>query len=255
MPTLTKGLAEYAAKGCLVKPILLQWLQDVSLPLDFVLHVERSGNRAPDQWFHPSGHPMLTQKQLLDYLLYPQFIEQEPMSYAGAMGTLFGTMTHELVEAILNKAGLAEPLPEGPCPACGRPRPRRGHTRRQGQCGEHSAVHAETHAKGHLDAILNLQDGPRGFDLKTRWKGGLKGVRDMDPALFAEKWPGYYWQAQEYMRITGLRRYIVLFLEMGMPWEMREFHLDFDPGVALEIECKYRAALAGARSHGLELVA
>jgi hypothetical protein len=254
VPNLTKGLAEFAAKGCLVKPILLQWLQDVSIPLDFQLQVERSGNRDPDQWFHPSGHPMMTQQQLLDYLLYPQFIVREPMSYAGAMGTLFGTMTHELVEAILDKAGVAEPLPEGPCQACGRPRPRRGQHRRKGQCGEHSAVHAETRARGHLDGILNLQ-GVRGFDLKTRWKGGLRGVRDMDPVLFREKWPGYYGQAQEYMRITGLRQYIVLFLEMGSPWEMREFHLDFDPGMALEIEVKYLGALAQARAQGLELAA
>lgn len=255
MPNLTKGLAEFAAKGCLVKPILLTWLQDVSLPLDFGLWVERSGDRAPDQWFHPSGHPMMTEKQLLDCLLYPQFAERDPMTYAGAMGTLFGTMTHTLVSAILNKAGVAEPLPEEPCAACGRPRPRKGRLVAKGQCGEHSAIHAATRAKGHLDAILNLQDGPRGFDLKTRWKGGLKGVRDMDTALFAEKWPGYYWQAQEYMRITGLRRYIVLFLEMGMPWEMREFHIDFDPGIGLEIECKYLGALAQARARGLELAA
>jgi hypothetical protein len=254
MPNLTSGLAEFAARGCLVKPILLTWLQDVSIPLDFNLRVERSGDRAPDQWFHPSGHPMMTDKQLLDYLLYPQYVEREPMTYIGGMGTLYGTMTHELVEAILTKAGVAVPLPDGPCPACGRPRPRRGHQRRQGQCGEHSAIDAETRAKGHLDAILDL-GGIRGFDLKTRWKGGLKGVRDMDTALFAEKWPGYYWQAQEYMRIAGLRRYIVLFLEMGMPWEMREFHIDFDPGIALEIQCKYRSALAQARSRGLELAA
>jgi hypothetical protein len=254
MPNLTSGIAEFASKGCLVKPVLLQWLQDVSLPLDFDLRVERSGNRAPDQWFHPSGHPMMTQAQLTDYLLYPGFIEREPMSYLGAMGTLFGTMSHELVEAILAKAGVAEPLPEGPCAACGKPRPRRGQHRRQGQCGEHSGVHPETRARGHLDGILNL-GGVRGFDLKTRWKGGLRGVKDMDPGIFQEKWPGYYWQAQEYMRITGLRKYIVLFLEMGMPWEMREFHLDFDPAVAFEIECKYLGALADARAQGLELAA
>ena len=124
MPTLTKGLAEYAAKGCLVKPILLQWLQDVSLPLDFVLHVERSGNRAPDQWFHPSGHPMMTEKQLLDYLMWPQFTARDPMTYAGGMGTLYGTMTHELIEAILNRAGVTVPLPEEPCRACGLSGPR-----------------------------------------------------------------------------------------------------------------------------------
>jgi hypothetical protein len=255
MPNMTLGLAEYAAKGCLVKPIFLRWIQDQSIPLNFPLWIERSGNREPDQWFHPSGHPMMSESDLLDYLLYPRYVQRDPLAYGGAMGTLNGTMWHGVVGAILDAAKLTVPLPESDCEACGLPRPKRGQFVREGQCGEHSGIDYRTRSKGHLDKILNLRDGPRGFDLKTRFKGGLRKSPDMDTEYFAATWPYYYYQAQEYMRITGLRRYIVLFLEAGSPWDTREYHIDFDPAVGLEIESKYLSVLARARAAGMELAA
>ena len=61
----------------------------------------------------------------------------------------------------------------------------------------------------------------------------------MDLDCFREKWPGYWAQGQECMRLSGLRRYIFLFMTMGFPWETREFHFDFDPGFAMATEQKY----------------
>jgi len=196
----------------------------------------------------------MTEDQLLDYLMFPQYAPRDGMGWNGHLGTLFGTVTHGVFGAALDQMGITVPLPEGPCVACGQPRPRKGQLARKGQCGEHAGVHPETRSRGHLDKILDLGSrGIRGFDLKTRFKRGLNGMPDMDLDYFREKFPGYYWQAQDYMRITGLRRYIVLFFEMGLPWEMREYHFDFDPMIAFEIENKYRRVLERARAKGLVL--
>jgi hypothetical protein len=78
----------------------------------------------------------------------------------------------------------------------------------------------------------------------TIYPFGLKGVRDMDTAQFREKWPKYWAQGQECMRLSGLRRYIFLFMTMGSPWEFREFHLDFDPAFAVATEAKYLAVIS-----------
>ena len=46
------------------------------------------------------------------------------------------------------------------------------------------------------------------------------------------------------MRLSGLRKYIFLFMTMGTPWESREFHLDFDPAFAVATEAKYLAVIS-----------
>jgi hypothetical protein len=141
------------------------------------------------------------------------------------------------------------PLPPGDCPACGKPRrPLRARPALK-YCTEHGFVHGPTRARCHLDAILRFSGEEYGFDLKTVYPLGLRktkdreAVRDMDSAQFKERWPGYWAQMQECMRLSGLRRYIVLFLTMGSPWELREFHFDFDPEFAAETEEKYRYVL------------
>ena len=78
----------------------------------------------------------------------------------------------------------------------------------------------------------------------TIYPFGLKGIRDMDTGQFREKWPKYWAQGQECMRLSGLRKYIFLFMTMGSPWEFREFHLDFDPAFAMATEEKYLAVIS-----------
>jgi hypothetical protein len=141
------------------------------------------------------------------------------------------------------------PVREGTCPACGLPQPR--------QCREHGARNDATRSTGHLDGILRFgppghggdgytSDEIWGFEGKTIKVFQLLDVPDMDPAYFRERWPHYWWQVQEYMRLTGLGHYIVLFTGLGNPWELREFHVMADPQAAWEIEYKYTTALTRA---------
>lgn len=245
MPVFS-GVAEHAAEGCLVKPLFLQFFQDPDIQFEFELSVLRPTPRKPDGWFHASSHPLASARELYVYLTAPPGAYlPESMGYVGWMSTMFGTLTHTVFEAALERMGVAVPLPDGPCIACGRPRrPKGARPNQRKYCDEHGGIHIETISRCHLDSILNFgPQGVFGFDLKTIKPYGLKGVRDMDENVFREKWPKYWAQMQECMRMTGLRRYIVFFLGLGNPWETREFHIDFDPAFAAQTEAKYRRVL------------
>lgn len=255
MPVLST-MAEQAAIGCLVKPLFYQWVMDPAVPIDFTFRVQRPAPRQPDGWFHASQHPLATGKELYQWLARPERYQPEQMSYPALMSVMFGSLSHAVVERFLDYMGVAVPLPEGDCPACHRPYLQKG--RRQTAdyryCEEHGGAHEPTMSRCHLDSILDFGDGPRGFDFKSIYQFGLKGVPDMNAAAFREKWPGYWAQMQECMRLTGLRRYIVFFLTLGNPWETREFHFDFDPDFAAATEKKYLDVISCVR-RGVEIIA
>jgi hypothetical protein len=246
-------MAKVAADGCLVKPLLLRFFQDESIEFSYDLRVTRSAARQPDGWFHASTHPLMSDRELYLYMTGRQ-VEQRDWGYVGIMSTMFGTMVHSVVQEAMDQLGVTVPLPAEPCPACKLPRASRRVRRGvAGYCWEHGGIDPVTRSRGHLDGILNLE-GTRGWDLKTIRPMSLSKAPDMDAEFFIGKWPYYFAQAQEYMRITGLRKFIVFFIAMGNPWEMREYHLEFDPALAVAVETKYKRVLA-AVENGQEIIA
>jgi len=248
MPTF-RGLAEYAAEGCLIKPLWHQWVME-GKAASLNLLVERPVRREPDGWFHASSHPTASDRDLYRWMTGQH--EPEQMTYEARMAVMFGSLQHAVFEAFLERIGVAVPLPPGDCPACGRPRRQVRARPSSKYCTEHGALDKLTRARCHLDSILDFSRGADpdrsqwyGFDLKTIYPFAFsatktrEAVRDMDTAQFKDRWPHYWAQMQECMRITGLRRYIVFFMTMGSPWETREFHVGFDPAFAVETERKY----------------
>lgn len=243
MPHIT-GLAEMASDGCLVKPIFHQFLMDDTLGDPGInILVQRPAQRAPDGWFHASQHPLAGDREL--YLWMTGQSAPEKFGYAARCAVLFGSLFHGVFESFLDWMSVAEPMPrEGTCPACGRPRrPLRARPSFR-YCTEHGFAHEQTRARCHLDAVLRLEGERWGFDLKTIYPLGLRGVKDMDEGQFRAKWPGYWAQGQECMRLSGLRRYAFLFVGMGSPWDTREFHFGFDPEFAAQTEAKYLRVLS-----------
>jgi hypothetical protein len=188
------------------------------------------------------------------YLWMTGALEPEELDYKSLMSVMFGTLAHAINEAFLDWMGVSVPLPPGHCPACGRPRRALRARPSSAYCTEHGAVHAPTRARCHLDAILEFSgrkltwdmdlSAAYGYDFKTIYPLGLRTVKDMDLDVFREKWPHYWAQMQECMRIRGLRRYIVFFMTLGNPWDTREFHIPFDPEFATATEEKYLAVLS-----------
>jgi hypothetical protein len=250
-------MARYAADGCLVKPLFHQFVLDPQATTKLNLLVERPTRRAPDGWFHASQHPLMSEREL--YLWMTGELPEDPWDYKGLMSVMFGTLAHAINEAFLDWMGVSVPLPPGDCPACGRPRrPLRARPSSR-YCTEHGFCHGPTRSRCHLDAILDfdrknhqglgwqrtgiLLPHWHGYDFKTIYPFGLKDVPDMNLEAFRAKWPHYWAQMQDCMRITGLRRYIVFFMGLGNPWDTREFHIPFDPEFAAETEAKYLAVL------------
>ena len=237
--------AKFAASGCVLKPLLINFFMDPANSFDFSIPLASGpdlGDRPHDGWFHSSTHPSLTEAELVAYLTVPQ--KRTAPTYVGRMSMLFGTLTHGVVRSALNQMGVTVPVPPGPCPVCHLPRVGRP------SCEEHAAIDPSTHSRGHLDGILKIG---KGYDLKTiKMYGsyGLKDAPDMDLAYFMATWPKYYAQAQDYMRLTGLREFIVLFMVLGNPWEFREYHIPYDSAYCLGIETRYKNAL---RQAGMKL--
>lgn len=259
MPTLT-SVEEMAAEGTIVKPLLHQFLTDRDSDAGINILVRRPAQRGFDGRFHASSHPTATDYEL--YLWLTGQAQGEDFSYAAQCAMLFGSLFHGVFEAFLDWTGHALPLGPGDCPACGKPRrPVRARPSFR-YCTEHGFTHPETRASCHLDAIMSWGSTPaawdladcQGLDLKTCHPYALKGVRDMDEEQFRAKWPKYWAQGQECMRISGLRQYVFLFMTMGSPWDTREFHFGFDPAFAVETEEKYRRVISHVE-RGVPIVA
>jgi hypothetical protein len=133
-------------------------------------------------------------------------------------------------------------VPTGECVNCKRP-----HGKKKGQCNEWGALDEATKTRGHMDGMLNIPGfGHAGFEFKTSNMMKLGNIEDNDVARFREKWPQYWLQVQDYMRITGLTRFVVLFLGMGFPWTTKEFVIERDDFHCFEMEQRYKRVLAYA---------
>jgi hypothetical protein len=238
-----EGIARFAAAGCLVKPLYYDFFQ-ADVDFELPLKIQRQMNRPYDGWFHSSVHPAQDEHDLWVYLAHPERVKRKEFGYIGGMATMFGTVVGEVLKEATRQAGVSVPPPAGRCPACGQRQPL--------DCREHGACHEPTRSRGHLDDILDFgSGGVYGLDNKTIKPFGLKDAPDMDPEFFRQKWPRYFAQGQDYMRMTGLRKFIYIFLGLGTPWEMREYHLEFDPVFAFGIEQKYRRVIEAWQDGGI----
>lgn len=228
---LFKTLINEGDNDARLVPILAGYLQRGELPDPFRVKVRGgSGDVGPDDYFHPSGHPLMGDRQLYFYLTRPDDWVREPLGYIGRMSTLMGSVMHEIVETALTDCGYLI-KPKGQCVACGKLQPK--------ECREHGALDNVLGTRGHMDGRLRYDGKERGFEFKTAIAFSLKDVRNNDVEAFRAKWPKYYAQVQEYMRMTSLTGYVVVFMAMGNPWTLREFHIDYDPFYAAETAVKY----------------
>lgn len=228
-----KRILNAAENDTEIIPILYGYLERGGLPDPFTVVVRGgTGNRKPDGWFHPSTHPLMTERQLYYYLADPEHWEKPPFDYTIKMSATIGSVVHDIVETALKDLGyLIEP--KGVCVACGRPQPQ--------ECREHGAIDLKTGSRGHMDGVVLLRGVLKGFEFKTSHPRAIQNIESNDVAAFRKKWPYYYSQVQEYLRMTGMSQYKVLFWSMGNPWDMREFTIFPDLEFHLLTERKYLA--------------
>lgn len=242
-----KKIVAAANGGLVVTPVLSNYLFLGKYPREFtVTFRNHSEQRRPDGYFHPSTHPQWTERQLFLYLTKPDLLIPTPLEVTGALSVTMGTAVHDFIEMCLIDAGVLVP-PTGICVCCGRE-----HGKKKGQCPEWGARDEETKSRGHMDGMLHVADfGHAGFEFKTTNMMKIANIEDNDIEAFKVKWPAYYFQIQEYMRITGLTRFVVFFLGMGYPWTMKEFVVPRDEAHIFEVGQKYRRVLQYVQNGGM----
>lgn len=214
-----KGRMEMAAEGLLLKPLLKSYLEQEKQP-EFSVTFARKGQRAPDGWFHPSTHPLWTERQLYYYLTEPHNLRRRPLGDVGMMAVTVGTVLHSFLQAVVVDMGVVAP-----------------------ETVEMPVSDDATRARGAVDGILSINGVEAVWDFKTINPFAIKYVKDMDLDGWCERYPYYYAQQQEYMRMAGLPLAIVTMLATSSPWEQREIHIPYNPEFAEDTASKYRRVL------------
>lgn len=234
-------------KGLLLKPLLQtinvnELLSGITVefndhPLDKV---------AGDNWFHPSTHPLWPDAALYHYLAHPERLTARTWDYSGRMSVTVGKIVHRLYQACMEKMDLL-PADLQVCEACP---PEAG-------CQEPGVMDTESGERGHMDGVLALPRRVRGstiLEMKTAGQfGGSKmlWMEDLDLDAFRQAWPDYYAQAQSYLRMSGRRLLILIMIQLGHPWELREIQIPYDRQFCNEVREKYlrvRQAVADQRT-------
>lgn len=227
------------AKGMVIKPLIQTYLYDAQFPA-FDLHFRAADmERKPDGWFHPSTHPLMSERALYLYLARPEIFPVEKKKYMGSLAVTLGKVLHEFLQMCLEDAGVL-PKELQVCTTCPP----------EDDCHEPSVLDEVSGERGHTDGFLDLTGlkhlpADRCFpnlEIKSSgdgW-GKLSKMEDLDLAAFRKRWPDYYAQQQSYLRMSGKPYSIVFIMEHQFPFEMREFHVEYDPYFSAEIAAKYR---------------
>jgi hypothetical protein len=230
-----------ATTGAVLAPAVRRYIAEGRFPRNTKIVLPGGDpNREPDDWFHPSTHPTMTARQLYYYLMEPKLWEPEPWGYEGRMSVTVGTLEHAIVRMALEDLGFWQ-RPKGTCPCCQRP-----YGQGEGECDEPGVADPVLRRRGHMDGvILTPQLGMTGYDLKTINHFAVGKIPDDPAGLPAIEWlktkhPYYYGQMQDYMALSGLRKVVMLFIGMGLPWHLKEIHVDYDPAYVIALEAKYR---------------
>ncbi len=216
-----------AAGGEVAIPILRAILYDPKFK-SFNIVMPDMGGRKPDNWFHPSTHPLWPERLLYYYLANADRIVPEMLDPTSTMAINQGHFWHSLIQRCLMDANylIGQEVP---------------------------VADEQTGSRGHMDGLTKDHEV---FEFKTMNRTKLskieKGAPD-DPAVlasFKEMKPEYFAQGQEYMRLSGYRRWRGVILALEYPFEMREVVMDYDHIFCEQLRQKYlrvRQAVADQR--------
>lgn len=232
MQKMSRGFAkviDQTKAGLIVSPRLEAVLHDPAFK-GFTVKVEGfEGRREPDDWFHPSTHPLWEERQLFYYLTEPKKVIPEVFGREGALAVTIGSVVHDGTQHIALQHGLLKSFPNCPCPE-------------DHNDAEVMLVDEEVGTRGHSDGVW-AETGD-GVELKTAHSAIVDSLNktEFGPERlerFREKKPAYYAQAQEYLRMSGRERMLVVFISTQYPYLMAEVHVPFDRKFAYGIREKY----------------
>lgn len=236
-PTFRRLLSG-ANTGEVLVPIIQAYLWNPRFP-SFEIHIEGFKPRKADGWFHPSSHPLMDERQLYYYLTEPENLLNEVFDPTSTMAVTQGHFWHEVIQMVGTETGFLRTNPE-PIPGI--------------NPAEWFWSDPKTRARGRCDGLTNseLCGEEEVWEFKTMSGQRAKKIprgRVDDPEVqqaFRDMAPEYYAQAQEYMRLSGRRRWRAVILSLEYPFPLREIVLDADPFFQREIAAKYERVIQAA---------
>lgn len=236
MPSKFNAIMRDAQHGTVVKPLLHSYLLDAKWTSDFAITFKKGPtSRKPDGWFHPSEHPSWQARQLYYLITQPDDLDAELLEYKSTLAVTVGTAMHGFIEMCLKDIGIL----------LGPERLRELGFQVHPKSGEPAVSDPEAGSRGHMDGVLEifLPDFPKEpyplFEFKTSNENVLRKIEDLDLEAFIRMFPEYYAQAQEYLRMSGRSVSVVLFMQMGFPWTLKEFHIPANPRYQRGVQMKY----------------
>ncbi len=209
-----RSVVKAAHKGEIFVPIFRSYLMEGNFPS---FNIESRGwkenEREPDGWFHPSTHPTMDDRQLYYYMTEPTRMIKEQFDSTSIMAMVAGTFWHAFIQMAGLDIGLITDVEVG--------------------------VEDETYrSRGSMDGLLSSGDA---LEIKTMALTKMGNITDV--FTFMLKCPEYYAQAQEYLRMSGRDRMVVVLVNTAYPFEMREIHVPYNASAANETCRKYTKVL------------
>lgn len=232
-PNFTKTLASIGRNEVVVPALRSAlWKPDFK---SFTVTVDGFEERPPDGWFHPSTHPLWNEVMLYYYMTNYERMIRDPFDHSSTLAVTAGTFFHTFVQNVLVEENVLELQPEV-C-GCGRKHPERA---------EVYLVDEESKSRGHSDGVVFEGSG---FEFKTMNPMKLGRVPKGGPTekvvldWFKNSCSDYYAQAQEYLRLSGRERMIVVILALTYPFEIREIHVPYDRPYAYGVRDKFKRVI------------
>lgn len=206
MALMGSSLFKRLANQEVLTPYLEKALEDDNWPDHYNIRVDtRPHDSKFDDYFHPSTHCLMSPRKL-QMLLDPRYRNDERMvwekwSATSVMTVSYGSAIHAIIQTQMKMAGLITD-----------------------DDIEVPLVNEEIHAKGHMDVRVEHFNGKRYcVDIKTR----------NSRAFDADRGPLASWVAQLncYMDWEDCDDGIVLVIESGYPFRMKEWHIKRDYSV------------------------
>lgn len=212
---MKNSLFKRLASRELITPYLVKALEDDKWPEQYNIPVDiRPHGTSYDDYFHPSVHALTPPRKLqmlLDerYRNHPEMV-WEKMNATSIMTVSYGSAIHAIVQTQLKMAGLVtEDDIEVPL------------------------INEEIHARGNMDLRINHPNGKKYcVDIKTRNSRGFDN--DTGPL---DSWVA---QLNCYMDWEGCEDAIVLVIESGYPFRMKEWHFKKDQKLIDSIYARWR---------------
>lgn len=226
MVVMKNKLFRDLADGEIVIPHLERALFSDKWPDSYTIKVDTAEHRLPPlgeiRWFYPSTHCLMDPRRLY-YEIHPDywpFLPKDKFTMASIMSMTMGTAAHSIAQTQLQMAGKITSEEDI----------------------EVKFVNEERRCRGRLDWLFTRGDGTKiPVELKTQNSRAYGFTKEILPS----------WECQLQVTMDGLgyEEGVLLVIEMGYPWQMREFRVRRDEEMLKVIYDKWATVLEHVKAN------